>query len=154
MTRGLIEHVRRWINTFPTNAGITGNYSPSNIIDETQNTDCNWKRIVYGAYAQVYNGTTNNMQSRTTPAVALHESNGFDGQYFMSIDTCCRIHSKKWTQLPVDDTVISKNYQYWYKGKATVSSRQRFPIRMGSKIKDRPTSTSKPAIRSNYRWLG
>ena len=135
MTRDLIEHVRCWINAFPINAGITVNYSTSNIIDGTQNPDCNRKRIVYGAYAQVYNGTTNNMQSRTTPAVALYESNGFDGQYFMSIDTGCRIHSKKWTQLPVDDTVIFKIKKIGIK-KTTKPSRQRSPIRMGSRIGD------------------
>ena len=65
MTKGLIEHVRRWANAFPSSAGITGNYSPSNIIDGSQNPDCNRKRIVYGAYAQVYTGTSNDIQSRT-----------------------------------------------------------------------------------------
>ena len=80
MTKGLIEHVRRWANAFPSSTGITGNYSPSNIIDGSQNPDCNRKRIVYGAYAQVYTGTSNDMQSRTTPAISLHESNGFDSQ--------------------------------------------------------------------------
>ena len=107
MIKGLMEYTRKWVNAFPSNAGI-GTYSPSNIIDGSQNIDCNRKRITYGAYAQVYTGTTNDMQPRTTPAISLHESNAFDGQYFMSLVTGRRIHGKKWTQLPIDDIVIEK----------------------------------------------
>ena len=108
MTRGLVEHVRKWINAFPSNAGIIGNYSPANIVEGVQNPDCNRKRVAYGAYIHAYCGTTNNMRPRTTPAIALHESNVFDGQYFMSLDTGRRIHSKKWTRLPIDSMAIDR----------------------------------------------
>jgi len=107
MTKGMVEHIKQWVNAFPSSVGITGQYSPSNIIDGTENLDCNRNRIVFGAYAQAYTGTTNDMKSRTTPVISLYESNGFDGQYFMSLNTGRRIHARKWTQLPIDDTVVN-----------------------------------------------
>ena len=51
------------------------------------------------------------MHASTTPSIALCESNAFDGQYFMSLDTGRRFHSKKWTQLPIDKSIIDKIYR-------------------------------------------
>ena len=108
MTKALIQNVKKWINAFPSNAGITGPYSPANIVDGSINPDCQRKRIVYGAYALAYAGTNTNMTSRAVPAISLYESNDFDGQFFMNLETAQRFHSKRWSQLPIDDTVIDR----------------------------------------------
>ena len=108
MTKGLIQNIKHSINAFPSNVGIIGQYSPANIIDGATNPDCNRKRIIYGAYALAYTGTNNSMHARTTHSIALYESNAFDGQYFMSLDTGRPFNSKKWTQLPIDESVIDK----------------------------------------------
>ena len=56
----------------------------------------------------MYTGTENNMNSRTVPVISLKESNDMNGQYFMSLNTGKRIHSKNWDQLPIDEFVIDK----------------------------------------------
>jgi hypothetical protein len=45
------------------------------------------------------------MNRRTTPAIALSESNQLDGMYFMSLTNGERFQSKKWEQLPLNDNV-------------------------------------------------
>ena len=56
----------------------------------------------------VYVGTRNDMTSRSVPAIALQESNDFGGFYFMSLKTGKRIHSNKWSQLPIREDVVKK----------------------------------------------
>ena len=56
----------------------------------------------------VYVGTRNDMTSRSVPAIALQESNDFGGFYFMSLETGKRIHSNKWSQLPIREDVVKK----------------------------------------------
>ena len=48
------------------------------------------------------------MTSRSVPAIALQESNDFGGFYFMSLETGKRIHSNKWSQLPIREDVVEK----------------------------------------------
>ena len=48
------------------------------------------------------------MTSRSTPAIALLESNEEDGHYFMSFDSDKRINSMKWTPLPIISEVIAR----------------------------------------------
>ena len=55
-----------------------------------------------------YVGTRNDMTSRSVPAIALQESNNFGGFYFMSLETGKRIHSNKWSQLPIREDVVKK----------------------------------------------
>ena len=107
-TKALAKNITKWVNAFPSNAGISGPYSPANIVEGSINPDCKRKRIVYGAYAFAYTGTTNDMSARSIPAISLSESNDSDGQFFMSLETSKRFHSKRWTQLPIDDTIVDR----------------------------------------------
>ena len=56
----------------------------------------------------VFNKTNNHMTSRSTPVIALLESNEEDGHYFMSLDSGKRINSRKWTPLPITSEVIAR----------------------------------------------
>ena len=56
----------------------------------------------------IYTGTDNNINSRTVPAISLKESKDMNGQYFMSLNTGKKIHSKHWDQIPIDELVIDK----------------------------------------------
>ena len=105
MTISLLEGVERCLNAFI--EGI-GEYSPSTIVDGRSKPRGDINRIPYGAYALVYSGTKNNMVSRTVPAIALRESNGVGGYYFMSLDTGKRIHGNKWERMNITDEVIKK----------------------------------------------
>ena len=95
------------MNAFPSTGGVTGPYSPANILEGITNPDCNRKRIPFGSYAIAYIGTSNNMEPRAVPSIALYESNEFDGQYFMSIETGKRIHCRKWEKLPITKEIIN-----------------------------------------------
>lgn len=83
--------------------------SPSNnIIEGKPNPDFNNKRIVYRSYVMVYIDTDNTMNSRSVPAITLEESNENGGHYFMNLHTGCHIHSYEWTELPIDNNVITR----------------------------------------------
>jgi hypothetical protein len=65
-------------------------------------------KITFGAYAQVYESTTNTTKSRSIGAVALKISNEQIGYYLMSLLTGRRLHCYQWTELPVPDYVIDR----------------------------------------------
>ena len=81
MTVALIENATYWLNAFPNNSGIVGNISPSQIVQGHPAPDYNTKRIPFGSYALVYTKTTNTMEARSVPAVALHPSNQSGGHF-------------------------------------------------------------------------
>jgi hypothetical protein len=95
MTKYMMRYVAKWINAFPSSAGVSGHYSPANIIDGTTNPDCNRRRLPIGNYAMVYYKTTNTLAKRTAPCISLGESNELDGMYFMLLETGKRLHSRK-----------------------------------------------------------
>ena len=56
----------------------------------------------------VYTGTTNDMKRRSIPAIALKKSNYYGGYYFMSLYTGKCLHRYQWTEIPIDDDVITQ----------------------------------------------
>ncbi len=118
MTIALMEGVERWLNGTPLQS-TSGKISPAMIVEGRPLPMTDRKRIAFGSYAMVYDGTNNTIQtSRTVRAIALRESNDAGGYYFMSIETGRRIHANKWVELPttqreIDDVhnlVNKKNY--------------------------------------------
>ena len=105
LTISLLKTVTTWLNAFPSSTAINEKYSPANIIDGRPNPDYNRKMIPFGAYAMVYFGTNNTMAQRAVPAIALYEGT-LDGNYFFTLDTGKKIHSKKWDQLPISDEIL------------------------------------------------
>jgi len=92
----------RWINQFPSKGGISDIASPAKILEGISEPDMNVKRVSFGTYALVYNGTNNNMEERSVPGIALSQSNLTGGNFFMSLDTGKRIHSNSWKEVPTD----------------------------------------------------
>ena len=103
MTIHVVLNVVKWINAFPSKTGASPTISPETLLEGTGPPNLNIKRIPFGSYALVFTGTKNNMTSRSTPSIALSESNGKGGHYFMSLFSGKRIHGNKWTELPPDD---------------------------------------------------
>ena len=95
-----------WINAFPSSGGIVGNYSPAVILEGKANPDCNRKRLSFGSYAHAYVSTDNTQSKRSIPSIALNEANEKDSQFFMSLVSGKKIHSRKWVELPIDDIVV------------------------------------------------
>ena len=82
--------------------------SPATIVEGKSKIDLSQKRLPFGAYAQVWIGTQNNMTQRAVPGIALKASNSKGGFYFMSLYTGKRINSYVWDELPISDEVIER----------------------------------------------
>ena len=67
--------------------------------------------MAFGTYVHAYTSTTNTMEARSTPAIALRESNDFGGHYFMSLISGRRFHSREWDELPIRDEIIEKVHE-------------------------------------------
>ena len=63
------------LNTFPSDNGISVHLSSGSIVDGRNKMDMNVKRINFGSYAYIHTGTSNNMNTRSVPAVALRQAN-------------------------------------------------------------------------------
>ena len=96
------------MNAFPTKGGIQGNYSPAFLLEGKPNSDAKRKRISFGAYALAYDMTTNTQRKRAIPCVALNEANGHDSYYFLSLETGRQLHTRKWSEQPMNDLVVEK----------------------------------------------
>ena len=82
MVNSMVENVIYWMNSFPSATGASQDLSPATIVLGRGRPDFSKKHIAFGAYAMVYNGTSNNMSSRTVPAIALKPSNQHGGNFF------------------------------------------------------------------------
>ena len=111
MIISLLEGVERWINAFPTSNISHNSLSPATIVEGRQNPRDDVLRIPFGLYALVYTGTSNTMNSRSTPCIALRESNNNGGHYFMSLETGRRIHSNKWVEMPTTQVQIDRIHE-------------------------------------------
>ena len=100
----LLEGVERWLNMFT--YGYE-EYSPSTIMEGRSRARGYIDRIPYGAYALVYAGTKNTMDSRTIPAIALRELIGIGRHYFMSLDTGEKINGNKRIHMTITDDAIN-----------------------------------------------
>ena len=83
------------------------------MIVERKNLDFNQERIVFGSYALVYTGTSNNTRRRIIPSIALNKSKYHGGQYLMSLYTGKRLHSYEWTDLPIENDVIEQVKKFY-----------------------------------------
>ena len=80
----------------------------ASLLPNANNPDLNNKRIAFGSYALAYLGTDNKMNYRSTPSIALSESNQTGGNFFMSLQSGQKFHSNRWEELPFDEDVIEK----------------------------------------------
>ena len=108
MTKHLVETAVYWLNSFPSENGISNTLSPGNIVLGRANADFSKPKVAFGTYALVYTGTTNTMKSRSVPSIALGPSNEWGGHYFMSLYTGKRLHSYHWKSLPMDQEAIDR----------------------------------------------
>ena len=106
MTIHLIISCVHWLNSFPSEGGISDTMSPLKILEGKDVPDLKTKRIAFGMYALVHTGTSNGMNTRRTPAIGLSESNQTGGHFFMSLHTGKRLHGNSWDELPFDENVV------------------------------------------------
>ena len=71
MTRYLVQDMITCLNMFPSNSGITSDLIPAAITLGSPNIYYNKLMVRFGAYVQVYIGTTNNTKQRTVETTTL-----------------------------------------------------------------------------------
>ena len=90
---------------FPTEDGVSEEYSPLVIATESPNPDIRSYSMDFGAYIKVFedNGWfQNSNRSRSTPTIALGPfPYRRPGQILMSLVRGKRLCRKKWTELPM-----------------------------------------------------
>jgi len=96
MVRSLIEGVVFMLNSFPSKTGISNTMSPGMIVEGRPKIDFSKKKVVFGTYVLVTEGSDNSMKGRATPAIVLRMSNNDGGYFFMSLHTGKRIHGYQW----------------------------------------------------------
>ena len=80
------------LNDLPHKEGISRTLSPAMIVLLGRNkVDCQRLKVMFGAYCEVYIGTTNTTAQRSVGAIALRPSNNERGYWFMSLETGRRI---------------------------------------------------------------
>ena len=67
--------------------------------------------MAYGSYALVDICTSNTLENRTVPAIALRESNNNGGHYFISLKTGKIIHSNKWLEIVTTHRQINRVHE-------------------------------------------
>ena len=84
MTIALMEQIEYWLNSFPSTDSLVDSVGPANIVEGRPNVDCRKNFIPFGSYAMLYIGTSNTMEARSVPVIALNNANDFCGYYFLS----------------------------------------------------------------------
>lgn len=109
MVRGLGTKVKGVLNKFSArNGGVSSTISPEQIVEGKRKIDFNQKRISFGQYAEIHDGTDNTAKYRTVAGIAMFPTNDREGYGFMCIETGKFRHSNNWTSKPVTEEVIQQ----------------------------------------------
>ena len=111
MVNSMVKNVIFWMNSFPSRTGASQDLSPAAIVLGRGRPDFSKKHIAFGSFAMVYDGTTNNMKSRTTPAIPLKPSNQHGGSFFMSLLSRQKLHAYQWEEIPISKEVIDRVHE-------------------------------------------
>ena len=90
-----------WLNTFLNKNRISRKISPDGIILGKSKVDFNSIKLLFGAYTDVYENTTNTMKQRTIGAIVLRPSNDHRIYYFMSLELGKKINCCQWNELSI-----------------------------------------------------
>ena len=96
------------LNDLPHKEGISRTLSPGMIVLGRNKTDCKQLKVTFGAYCEVYIGTTNTTEQRSVGAIALRPSNSEGGYWFMSLESGRKIHGYLWNELPIPTHVVRR----------------------------------------------
>ena len=102
-----MSQIAKWLNAFPSMDALD-QPSPARLVSGDGKPNYKMRRVEFGAYAMVYVGTSNNMESRAVPCIAMDESNIFGGHRFLSLESGKVLHSNKWVCAPMDEFIIER----------------------------------------------
>ena len=103
MIKSLVEYHVHNRNLFPAANGVSTALGPATIMTGLPIPSFSDFPLAFGDYAQVHDhpNVTNNLEPRTTGAIALSPANRQGGWYFMSLTTGDRLIRYKWSLLPM-----------------------------------------------------
>ena len=104
-------------------------------------------RIKVGAYAQLYISTTSGTKHRTVGVIALIPVNERGTYYFMSLATVKQLHTFIWTEISINDQVISRVNDLATKEKQPEMTK-RYPIFSGSHTYQSQTKTTRHKVKN------
>ena len=107
MVMELAKAVVYWLNSVPSNMGVSPTMSPRTIITGQLLDYHKHCRYEFGEYVQTHEEHDNSLLSRTVGAIALRPTGKQQGGYFfMSLHTGCIINRLHATKLPMPSEVI------------------------------------------------
>ena len=105
----LVYYCNFWLNSFPTEEGISKSLSPRTIVTGNHINYSKHCRIEFGEYVQTHEEHDNTMLPRTIGAIALRPTGNAQGSYlFFSLSSGRIIIRNRWTALPTPDDVIER----------------------------------------------
>jgi hypothetical protein len=100
-----------WMNSFLVKSGISKKWSPREIVSRHRLDAKLHCKVPFGAYCevQVNLDITNTMEPRTGWATSLGPTGNMQGSYkFLSLTTGKKVTRRKFTQMPITDSVIRR----------------------------------------------
>jgi len=98
-----------WMNSFPVNSGISEKWSPREIVSRHKLDAKIHCKVPFGAYCEVHVNPDimNMMEPRTKWGICLGPTGNMQGSYkFLSLSTGKKVTRRKFTEMPVTDSVI------------------------------------------------
>ena len=107
MIRGLAKKVMSIMNKFPARkGGVSNTISPESIVEGKRKIDLSHKRVNFGQYVEIHDGTDNTASDRSVGAIAMYSTNEREGFAFMCLTTGRYRHSNIWSVKPITDEVV------------------------------------------------
>jgi hypothetical protein len=107
----LLHFCVMWLNAFPVKSGISEKFSPRELVSRHKLDAKLHCKSPFGAYCEVHTDPdiTNTTEPRTRWAICLGPTRNLQGSYkFMSLTTGKKIVSRKFTEMPVTNSVIEQ----------------------------------------------
>ena len=105
----MIAYVVLWLNVFPAKNGISREYCPCEIISGHRLDYKKHCQLDFGKYCKVHDEPTplNGMKSRTYPCITLGTMGNLQGTYkFMDVNMGKKLKKRRWTAMPMPESVI------------------------------------------------
>ena len=98
-----------WLNVFPPKDGVSGRINPRALMTGYDIDAQKHLQLECGEYAEVHDEHDNTMTPRTTGAIALMPNGNIQGGHlFYSLRTGKILNRKKWTPVPMPESVIPR----------------------------------------------
>ena len=113
LIKNIVEYQVRYRNLFPAQNGVSNSLSPTSIMTGMPPPSYADFPLSFGEYVQVHDhpSTTNDMNPRTTGAIAMGPENRQGGWKFMTLSTGSSVLRYKWTPLPTPNDVILRVHE-------------------------------------------